>query len=1406
MTTGRKRLTAAIAALALAAGVKVADAQFASPTCAPPGCSPAVIQNISLGGVAQSAGINITGDAKLGATLQAGALAPVLNAAGQNLIYGNVGGTSSAGSIMKLQNGGVDRFVIDLIGNLKAVGNADVQGGTIQNTTGALTIISNAGSPLTLNSGNGTVVLAPGDNLSVPGNLTVVGTVTGNGSGLSGVVAGGLAGGTYASAYTFNNAGNSFTGSGAGLTNLNASNLSSGTVPSGVVSGTYSNAVTFNNAGNSFTGNGSGLTSVTASGLAGGTYSNAYTFNNAANSFTGSGAGLTSLNASNITTGTLADARLSANVALLNANNVFTGNNTFSGMTTLGSTALSLGAAQNLLYGVVASTSTGSLLKLQTYSGGVYADRFVVDSTGNLTVGSVPWARLTSYPAACPGGQYASAVGGTLTCGVPSGAVTSVSGSGAGISVAPTTGAVVVSNTGVTSAVAGTDISVSGATGAVTINDTSTLASVTGRGNSTPAYLGVNGATPSSAYGLQVNSGGTGAILGSSATGTGVYGSSSSGYGLQAVSISGSGAQITGSTFGARVVCTGGSCDALDVTSSGSYGVNTVANASGATALLASSTSGIGINAVSTSSANYSGAGVFYNNASSDQVNLGTYVSGSHYAGYFSGPVYMSGPVTVGSSSIITGSGTYGYDAIWTSASKLGNGVIYDTGSGKVGIGTTTPGYPLEIDGTTGSNLYSTCSGASCYAIRGYAAGASGIGVYGAGGSGGVGVYGNGVGGAAANFWNNDTQGWGGGQWANLATGSLAGDFYGGPVNITGNWPPGTTLHVAGGTPTASYTDTIYHAGTTAQRSNVLVDMVRNDLAGGDNMLLIETQGTVHNPGIVLNGPTPNQQVKLFLDTTDAQKFKIATGSVCQSCSPQIRLSIDQSGNFQVTGPIGANGAVPASVYGVVANGSQRGVSGTGTGAGSAGVWGGTSDGSSSGGYFINNAYANYANLATYVSGVAYAGYFGGNVNVTGTLTVAGIGVHTGNGTANYVPKYTAASTLGNSQVFDNGTNVGIGTGAPADKLEVNGNLRIDGTVTCIQGNCPTNNAIRLTPNLHLNSGAGYAVIANWDNGTTGATQTFRIGNGAGSDVFYVYADGQAYTTNWWRSLGNTGWYNQTYGGGWWMQDSTWIRSYGGKNLYVDANSYLGAGWGNKVGIDQQNNFIGGLQVNGGIMITANGGPYWCPTYSGYGFNGRYGCDDTGMFTGNGADLYLYTGGSNGVGYSTVSAYFNDSAPYAYKYSGGSWGVYSDRRIKDNIKPFTDGLATIEKINPVSFTYNGLYGSPKGGASIGVIAQEIKDVMPYAVSTQKKKLLPTDKTATDIYAFDPSALDFILINAVKELDAKALKVDKDGNVTVSWGAGSGWISCPEKGECTCPNGSYVTKIKDRGAEMFCNKL
>jgi hypothetical protein len=50
------------------------------------------------------------------------------------------------------------------------------------------------------------------------------------------------------------------------------------------------------------------------------------------------------------------------------------------------------------------------------------------------------------------------------------------------------------------------------------------------------------------------------------------------------------------------------------------------------------------------------------------------------------------------------------------------------------------------------------------------------------------------------------------------------------------------------------------------------------------------------------------------------------------------------------------------------------------------------------------------------------------------------------NGTTNYVAKFTGANTLGNSQIFDNGTNVGIGNAAPTvAKLQITGNIYPEG-------------------------------------------------------------------------------------------------------------------------------------------------------------------------------------------------------------------------------------------------------------------------------------------------------------------------------------------------------------------------
>ncbi len=385
----RTRIAAASAFLTVLAVAGSVHAQFAPPVCVPPNCNPEVIQNIDVSGTAQTASINITGSGKLGAKFETGASAPTFTTATDYLFFGNVNAASTAGYLLALQLGGADRYKVSIAGQqqvpLGSVGapsysfltdtNTGIYSGaadTISFTTNgvARSLINNSGTQilsgqLFLPTGsaaapsmtftgdtNTGIYRSAADTINIatngisrlqidstgavliPGNLTVQGTFSSTG-GLG--------------------------GDGSAITNLNATNITSGTLNDARLS---TNVALYN---------------------ANGTYTGANTFSNAANSFTGNGAGLTSLNASNISSGTLADARLSANVALLDrANQTFTGNNSFTGMVSAGSAALPVMGAQNLIYGNVDSTSTGALLLLQNES----VDRFRVAANGDVTATS----------------------------------------------------------------------------------------------------------------------------------------------------------------------------------------------------------------------------------------------------------------------------------------------------------------------------------------------------------------------------------------------------------------------------------------------------------------------------------------------------------------------------------------------------------------------------------------------------------------------------------------------------------------------------------------------------------------------------------------------------------------------------------------------------------------------------------------------------------------------------------------------------------------------------------------------------------------------------------------------------------------------------------------------------------
>lgn len=134
----------------------------------------------------------------------------------------------------------------------------------------------------------------------------------------------------------------------------------------------------------------------------------------------------------------------------------------------------------------------------------------------------------------------------------------------------------------------------------------------------------------------------------------------------------------------------------------------------------------------------------------------------------------------------------------------------------------------------------------------------------------------------------------------------------------------------------------------------------------------------------------------------------------------------------------------------------------------------------------------------------------------------------------------------------------------------------------------------------------------------------------------------------------------------------------------------------------------------------------------------------------NGAasNLYLQSnGGSVGIGGTGAPSYQLELTGTAGKPGGGSWTNSSDMRLKQNITPYTDGLNSLLKINPVWYNYNQASGFDITQKYVGVLAQELQAVSPYMVIESATKKAPDGSSYLSV---DNSAMTYMLINAVKE--------------------------------------------------------
>jgi hypothetical protein len=108
--------------------------------------------------------------------------------------------------------------------------------------------------------------------------------------------------------------------------------------------------------------------------------------------------------------------------------------------------------------------------------------------------------------------------------------------------------------------------------------------------------------------------------------------------------------------------------------------------------------------------------------------------------------------------------------------------------------------------------------------------------------------------------------------------------------------------------------------------------------------------------------------------------------------------------------------------------------------------------------------------------------------------------------------------------------------------------------------------------------------------------------------------------------------------------------------------------------------------------------------------------------------------------------------------AGGTTQFTSDIRVKENFGSFTRGLEEVKKIVPRTFNYN----YKKNTLVTGVIAQEIEEIIPEAVSRGNFST-PEGQEFDDFRFIDQNVLFYTLVNAIKDLNAKVELLEKKLN-------------------------------------------
>lgn len=220
------------------------------------------------------------------------------------------------------------------------------------------------------------------------------------------------------------------------------------------------------------------------------------------------------------------------------------------------------------------------------------------------------------------------------------------------------------------------------------------------------------------------------------------------------------------------------------------------------------------------------------------------------------------------------------------------------------------------------------------------------------------------------------------------------------------------------------------------------------------------------------------------------------------------------------------------------------------------------------------------------------------------------------------------------------------------------------------------------------------------------------------SNTSYAISTTGLISNGWLRTVGQCGWYSETYGGGWYMKDTSWLRSYNNKSVYTPGEircgvfnvvDYAGSSWQNGKGALNVQIYNNSSQTP---LIVAYRAGY---SYTVTGANRLFSME----LLNNGTLMYLNFGG--GMKYSLTSGgvLFASAGMYSNGYVSAIGQNSSDARLKTDIRGF-NAVGLLKRLHPVSFRWNDM---AKGkfevfrntGTEYGLIAQEVKGVLPGIV-------------------------------------------------------------------------------------------